>query len=251
MFNKIIPIQFIAETKEFLEIAPKPTVASKNVPEWFKKMPSYVNNVKGIDQYGDPTSTVKKCMPVNDCINAGYNIVLPCDVWITNHGDDKLKIQWAWENIKIVTGQRPDQHEGYPIPEGYNTSVFKFINHWIVKTPKNWSCLLTHPLHHEELPFRTLSSVVDTDRYPSPIHFPFFLKKGFNGLIPQGTPIVQIIPFKREKFRSTYSWDKDGKLATIWKKAHNIFFDRYLKNFRSPKTYEEGDVKVSKCPFHW
>lgn len=246
----MVKLKFIATNKEFLDIAPKPVPSSYNIPIWFKNTPSYINDKKDIDVYSDPNSTIKKCMPLVDVMTAGYQIVLPCDIWVYNEGENQIKFQWAWENLEFITGTRKEQYPYYPIPDGYYSQAFKWINFWTIKTPKKWSCIFTHPLHHDDLPFKCLSSIVDTDKYPSPVHFPFFLKKNFSGLIPKGTPLMQVIPFKREHFKSEFSYDK-GCLATIWKKAHTEFFDRYLKNFRSPKTYEQGEVTKSKCPFHF
>ena len=53
--------------------------------------------------------------------------------------------------------------------------------------------------------------MVDTDKYPIPVHFPFLLKKNFEGLIKQGTPIIQVIPFKRESWKSSYSFLKQNE----------------------------------------
>lgn len=242
-----VSINFIANNEEFLEIAPKPALASENQPNWLKLTSAYVNNKKTIDIYGDPTSTIKNCMPVADIINAGYHITLPCDVWVFNEGEDKIRFQWAYDGLKMITSQRSDQHETYPISEGFHKTVFKFLNHWIVKTPKNWSCLFIQPSHHD-LPFQSFSAIVDTDKFPIPVHFPFLLKKDFSGLIPKGTPIIQVIPIRRDSFKATYSWDKCGKLARLWKKAHLQFFSRYLKNFRSAKNYDLEENK-NRCPF--
>jgi hypothetical protein len=46
--------------------------------------------------------------------------------------------------------------------------------------------------------FEIVSGIVDTDTYRSPIHFPFFAT-GPDGLhvIEKGSPIVQVIPFRR------------------------------------------------------
>jgi hypothetical protein len=246
MFNKKVLIKFIAATKEFLEIAPKPEPSSRNTPTWFKNTPSYIDDKKGIDSYSDPNSTIKKCMPVVDAMTSGYHILLPCDVWVYNEGQDKIKFQWAWEDLEIVSGTRKEQHTLYPTPDGFYFTSFKWINHWITKTPKGWSCLFTHPLHYDDLPFKCLTSMVDTDKYPSPVHFPFFLRKDFSGMIPKGTPIMQVIPFKREHFKSQFSYDR-GQFKRIWDKAHTEFFDRYLKNFRTPKNFEQGEI--AKCPF--
>ena len=65
---------------------------------------------------------------------------------------------------------------------------------------------------------------------------PFFIKKGFEGIIPKGTPFAQLIPFRKETWVSEedYSLLKRGKEInylsnsvlkgwyknSIWKKGH-------------------------------
>lgn len=248
MFSKKIQIEFIANSKDMLEITEKPYPAIQNTPEWFKNSERYIHGIKDIDVYNDPNSTIKKCMPVVDLMGAGYHIPLHSDVWVENGGEQQLSFKWSWDSIEIVSLQKAEQHSKYPTPSGYYNTIFKWINPWCVKTPPGWSCLFVHPQHHEELPFRSMSALVDTDKHPIPVHFPFHLKKGFDGLIPKGTPMIQIIPFKREKFRSSFSWDKGNILKNAWTKAHTVFFERYQKTFRSPKTFEQGTEKKSKCP---
>jgi hypothetical protein len=243
-----VPIKFIADSEEFLQIAPKPILASENQPEWFKKTLQYIDDKKEIDRYGDPTSTVKLCMPFRDALTAGYHIVTPSDVWVHNDNKGNVRFQWAYEGKEIITGTDKRRYAELPIPDGFLEDAFKWLNYWTVKTPRGWSCLFTHPINYDELPFRSLTSLVDTDKFPIPVHFPFILKKDFSGLIPKGTPIIQVIPFKREKFVASYSWDEGGRLERLWKKAHLGFFNRYLKNFRIPKHFSIEEKK-SKCPF--
>jgi len=245
-------IDFIATDKDFLDILPKPIPSCNNFPDWYKKTTSYIDNKKTIDMYSDPNSTIKKCIPVIDSLSMGYNIVLPCDLWIFNEGEDRIRFQWAMDGLELISEQKKEQYIEYPTPNGYYSTVFKFINQWITKTPNGYSSIFIHPLHHEDLPFKCIPAVVDTDKFPLPVNFPFFIKKDFNGLIPKGTPIIQILPFKREEFVSRYSWDKKSKFKNIWKKASLSFFDIYLKNFHSSKKFEQGDDKrISKCPFGW
>jgi hypothetical protein len=47
--------------------------------------------------------------------------------------------------------------------------------------------------------FEIASGVVDTDSYRAPIHFPFFAT-GAEGVyeIKKGTPVAQVIPFRRD-----------------------------------------------------
>lgn len=246
MKNKI---QFFAETKEMLEVLDKPFPAIQKIPDWVAKTPSYVGGKPTIDNFSDPNSTAKKCMPLFDAMTAGYFIPLHTDLWIEGNGTPNLDMKWSWNTIQLVEAHSSDRYEFYPIPEGYNKLAFKWINPWIIKTPPGWSCLFTHPMHYDDLPFRSMSAIVDTDKHPQFINLPFILKDNFNGLIPKGVPLIQVIPFKRGDFISEFSYDKDGYFKNLWTKAHTVFFDRYKKFFRSPKKYLQGEVVQPKCPF--
>jgi hypothetical protein len=74
---------------------------------------------------------------------------------------------------------------------------------WIPKVEDGYSCLILSPINRTELPFYTASAIVDSDKmnYSHGGNLPFYIKKGFTGLIPAGTPMYQIIPFKRESWK--------------------------------------------------
>jgi hypothetical protein len=87
-----------------------------------------------------------------------------------------------------------------PVPNGYS-GIFHFV--WMtnayLETPKGYSLLITHPFNRYDLPFITSTAIVDSDKFAMvPGRIPFFLQLGFSGLIPAGTPIAQVFPFKRE-----------------------------------------------------
>lgn len=247
MFQKK-KIEFITRSKQILDVLEKPYSALNKLPIWYRSMPSYLNDKRGVDDFSDPNTTVKKCMPFFDAMTAGYYIPLPCDVWVEKEGG-KINFKWSLDFLEIVTFQNKEQYNLYPIPEGYMPVIFKWINPWIIKTPNKYSCIFKHPTHYDDLPFQSIMAIVDTDKHPIEINFPFFLKKDFEGLIPKGTPIIQIIPFKRDNYKSCYHFNFQ-KYDIMWQKAKTVFFDRYKTFFRSPKKYEMGDEKKSKCPFH-
>jgi hypothetical protein len=61
----------------------------------------------------------------------------------------------------------------------------------------------------------------------------------FQGLIPKGTPIAQVIPFKREGWHMEIGSDKDVKEHNkIIEKMRTKFFDRYKSMFWSRKEYK-------------
>lgn len=166
----------------------KPTPASRNVPDWYRQMPGVIDGVE----------TVKKCIPVLDALTAGYMIPLMADVtWDENTND------FISQSIeKINSDHMKSQTEHVEIEEGFNSQPHKWINHWFIKTPKGYSTLFIHPLNRQDLPFRSFTGIVDTDKHPMPVNFPFVLREGFEGTIPAGTPVIQAIPFKRDDWNS-------------------------------------------------
>jgi len=210
------------------------------IPQWFKDTPKFLPDQALVDRHGDPNTTVRSCMPFLDLVTAGYHIPLPCDVWVEREASGNISIRWAQDELLLFTQHDPTRNKLLPQEDGFDPVLFKVVNPWIIKTPKDYSCILQHPYGHD-LPFIALSSLVDTDKHPTGINIPIKIKKDFKGLIPRGTPFVQVIPFKREGWQSDISID-NGTLKRKWDKAHQYFFDRYKKFFRSEKTF--------KCPFH-
>ena len=89
-----------------------------------------------------------------------------------------------------------------PIPSDYYQNEFTWMTQWEAETPSGYSSFYTHPINRPELPFYTISGVMDTDKWYVTGNHPFIIKKGFEGVIPMGTPMMSIIPFKRDSWIS-------------------------------------------------
>jgi hypothetical protein len=55
-------------------------------------------------------------------------------------------------------------------------------------------------MNRHDLPFITMSGIVESDIWGLPVFTAFFLKRGFQGIIKKGTPLFQMIPFKRDNW---------------------------------------------------
>ena len=79
-------------------------------------------------------------------------------------------------------------------------AAIKFTNFWTIETEPGVALLVTHPLNREDLPFRTLSGLVDTDKFTHGIiQFPaLWLDVEFSGVLEKGLPIAQCIPVRRD-----------------------------------------------------
>ena len=214
-------IKFISSNPEFELASPIP--ASKVVPEWYRKMPGSRDKIE----------TVKKCIPFLDALTAGYVITLDADVY---WNEDQGKF-FSESPIKMESDHSMVQTQDVEIDDRFHTQPHKWVNHWEIKTPKGYSCLFIHPLDRMDLPFYSFTGIVDTDKHPLVINFPFVMKKGFSGLIPKGTPLIQVIPFKRDNWKSEISDDKPYDREEIEYKVQNPPFNWYKRNWWTKKFY--------------
>ncbi len=212
----------------------QPQPASKFIPDWYKNMESYIGGEKKPNGSGLSQVTIKKCMPVFDAITAGYIITLPADVYVSIK-DEKQYFEWS--SLGLVSFHPIEQAPEHPSrkPHAYP----KWNNPWAIKTPKGYSTLFTQPMHRESV-FTILPGIVDTDTYTAPVNFPMVINDpNFEGLIPQGTPIAQVIPFKREGWQMEIgSIEELKEQHSITQKLQTKFFDRYKQLFWSRKEYK-------------
>lgn len=202
----------------------KPIPASRVIPEWYRKMPGVIG---GVD-------TIKKCIPFLDAFTSGYIIPLPMDV--IYHNESKQFVTQS--SMKINSDHMKTQTEFIQLPEEYDDQPHKWMNNWLIKTPKGYSTLFIHPANREDLPFKSIMGIVDTDKHPVLINFPFFIKKDFNGIIPAGTPMIQAIPFKREEWSSVIN-DTDG-IPKFFGGADNLNppFNWYKRKWWTKKVFK-------------
>lgn len=222
----------------FLEldgIFEKPVPARNVIPEWYKKQERYMENKVSYNRDMEVSHTIKRCMPVMDSMTAGYIIKLPSDLLVEDHNGYK-SFSWAIGNWELIESHSESQVSKYPMDDKWSPMPYKFKNPFGVKTPKGYSCLFVDPMHSDAKPFMSLPAIVDTDEFNTPLNFPFFIEKDFSGIIPAGTPIMQIIPFKREEWTSSYGHITRDQ-ANKMKYASRLFADRYLKHFRKPKNF--------------
>lgn len=212
----------------------KPKPASRFIPEWYKNTESYIGGEKKPNGNGATSATIKRCMPVFDAITSGYIIESPADVYVSIKNEQ----QWfEWSDYGLIQFHPIEQAPQHPIRKPF--SYPKWRNPWSIATPKGYSTLFVQPFHRESL-FTILPGIVDTDQYTAPVNFPFVINDpAFEGLIPKGTPIAQVIPFKRDSWTMELGNKKDLEAqAKISKKLQSKFFDAYKSMFWTKKEYK-------------
>lgn len=179
-------------------ILPKPVPAARALPDWVRTMPTRaLSDTLG----GEEVRTVKQCPPFVDALTLGVMIPLASDLTLAGG-----EMSWDWDPPVLddaaitrapVGLHVPEQATGVPYHPG-DHMVIKFINFWTLSVDPGWSLLFTHPMNRPDLPFLTLSGVVDCDLFRDGyVHFPALLDPGFEGMIPAGTPVAQVIPVQK------------------------------------------------------
>lgn len=180
---------------------PPPSAATSGLPAWLRAMPMQAfNSINLRDE-----DTIKRCPPFVDAMTCGFLIPLICDLRIGNG-------EITWDN-EIPPGGALDFPRS---PIGFHDAsqvvdtplfdkdrfVIKFHNLWTIEAPEGYALLFTHPINRFDLPFTTLTGLVDCDRYRDGwIDFPaHWHDVDFNGVLPGGTPIAQCVLVKRENW---------------------------------------------------
>jgi len=217
---------------------PRPIPAVQGLPDWYKAAPQRAFN----PTMGEETLTVKKCPPFIDAMTYGFLIPLQIDLHVQDG-----EFTWDFEvppgfvseySHSPIGFHDPSQVTGTPLFED-DRFIVKFNNFWTIEAPPGYSLLFTHPVNRTDLPFTTLTGLIDCDRFHnSPPAFPArWQDASFNGVLPKGTPIAQCLPVKREswtgRFQSLSEDDNARLVATRDAILHEA--DIYRRQFRAPK----------------
>jgi hypothetical protein len=213
-----------------------PTPSKLNIPEWFKKL-----------DHSREKFTVKGCMPFLDSLTAGYILKLPTDIEFKKikEGDNK-KIFVRIANNEWVTNSEEtynkdlhivQQVEGSPaIEQNGKLPFFKILNPWKIVTPSGYSCLFTNVLNNNLNDFEIFSGIVDTDCFTDRVNFPIVWKNvKDNYFLKRGSPYVQVIPFKREKWNMVIT-PKDTRNDALGYRTS--FINNYKNRFWNKKSWK-------------
>lgn len=231
-YNVNMNIGFIPSNKEIAHTVPMPKSAKLYIPEWYKDI-KLDKEIK-FNNNSEPTNiNIKSCMPFLDSLSQGY-----------------IQETWADLYIKVKDGVIYTQSTGAELMmmrpsvslELSNTLApyeFAWKMQWIPKMPEGWSVMITHPLNRFDLPFQTVSGVIDSDKFyhTASGNVPFYMADGFEGVIPAGTPMYQIIPIRREFWDSytiPYSDEDQLKRTAIIRRN---FLGVYKKMFWNKKLF--------------
>lgn len=227
---------------------PKPTPAKYARAEWWKNMNKFVSDEPDLKcpvphhpinlRSGGKIGTMRKCPAVEDAMHAGYTLYFPADTYFDATGERVIMEHMNFlgkeadvEHLKYGLAQNIEAAKGYQSAFDFHEQLLKLNTYWGIRTPKGYSSLITHPLGRTDLPFYMVDAIVDTDEYTAMSPYSFFIKKGFKGTIKRGTPMMQVIPFKREDEWTIEITDVDKERFLRKATLMDTVFDNAYKKF--------------------
>jgi hypothetical protein len=215
---------------------PPPVPAAQGLPQWLRDMPAQLVS----EIAGGEDETVKRCPPFVDAMTGGFLIPLICDVHVADG-------QFTWD-LDLPAGgsaawprsplsfHHPDAVAGTPLFDPDRFTI-KFHNLWTIEAPEGYALLFTHPANRFDLPFTTLTGMVDCDRYTDAwINFPAHWRDpGFRGVLPRGTPVAQCFPVRRERWSVEVGVMDEGRARAAHALTGEIRRERgvYRRRFRA------------------
>lgn len=215
----------------------EPIVPAKTkIPEWYKKIPQWKDNVVFEVESGF-RPTLKQCFPFTDSLTIGYMITLPYDLYVKNDNDSPY-LTWPPGVLNPPKWRKNIAHKNV-VPAGHYPTEYLWTYPVSYMVPNGYTVLLTHPLNRYDLPFTTLTGVIDGGIVMAENgHTPFYIKQNFEGIIEKGTPIAQIIPFFQEDWKSekTKGLFELGNKTTLL--SESVIQGWYKKNIWKRKKYD-------------
>lgn len=243
MKNKKPWIRFNNTYPKLVDIFPDPEPASKYIPDWYRQQPGYYKNDQGVFD-GTQHLTVKKCTAFFDVMSSGYMILSPIDISIdTTVSPPIFDIPTQFKSLRMpmISFHNAQQISHYPIdPEKEISTILRINLVWVISTSPGTSCLFVDPQHKDKSPLKAVSAIIDTDNFYSDGLFSFIVQKDFKGIIKKGTPLVQILPYKRESWTHEVDneFDPVDKLRHQRFKIRSVFNGGYKKYFWNKKEYK-------------
>ncbi len=221
----------------------KPSAVKNHIPNWFLEKDKFKKNDDGEYQLTffykngksivDKIPTWKSCPALLDVFTSGYYLFTPCDIKITLSNDEQqgsvpvtieYDKQWGRSNLGMGICHSRGKEEGLPHPDGYHEYTYVWVPNWFVEVPNGYTTFVSHPININNLPFKTVSGFIDAS---NPLtgsgNIPFYIKEGWEGTIPAGTPYAQIIPIRNEEWVSEIIDYTDEELDKYIEEKHEKY----------------------------
>jgi hypothetical protein len=202
-------IEFVTPAAQIAEMFP-PVPAGRMTPQWVRAMAPYTKKRRFPNLRTREEVTMKGCPGVGDYLNLGWIIPLWTDYIFTANPDG-----FGWDSavpdeLDNVKTFEPELQPTFPRGPNDHAHILKIGTPWMVRTPPGWSVLICAPWYQRETRFTIMPGVMESDRFHVvTVVAVWHLPLGESTLIKAGTPLLHIIPVKRNSMTMKLSTEGD------------------------------------------
>jgi hypothetical protein len=170
------------------------------MPNWWRETDAHFRKVTPFQVYPPElrlrqNATVKTCPGIRDHLSAGFVLPLWSDFAITFEDGN-----YRWESPHpdfVIDKHDPEQYAKMPRP-GFPVAL-KFLSPWYCRTPPGWSVRFLPCFYHFDHLWSAMPGVIHTDSlHITHVNVLFEPQRG-QIVLPRGTPLVHVVPFRRER----------------------------------------------------
>jgi len=208
----MIQIDIYPKRKEFEFLLDKypPTLANKQLPDWYKKTKN-LDKFKLLDRSKNNLH-IKRCPAVKEEITNGIILRAWSDIYFYKKENENY-IYWEMEigkviqNFEWISSHNHQQVDNLDLNEINNFGVFKLNSPFYFKTTKGYGLEFKDVFYHHRRNIRLLPGMVENDiwhetNFPFEFYFDVNNEKPFKFMIKAGDPLLMIKPFKlKEKYK--------------------------------------------------
>jgi len=217
-----------------------PSPTQNTIPDWYKEADRFAKDPATNEYYRAPKNicpfpkegtsddygkipTWKACPALMDAFTTGYVLKTPCDIKFFKNSYGRIDVSIEDQRHKDFCTSRMPMAQ-FRHPDGYYEEHFAWYPDWGIELPEGYSALYMTPMNRFDLPFLNTTGIVDNDKVHLSGTFPFFIINGWEGIIPAGTPYMQILPFKRENWEHQIEFQQQQEI--YGKMVENMKFYR-------------------------
>ncbi len=236
--SKHVKIVFWTDDGQIATSSP-PYPAKNHTLDWLKQMPPYIagdipTEKTDICIADRINRTIKTCPGINDMLSCGYIVPLWTDIIVSYDC-------YAGQIALRCFDEKTEHHfhktaQFLTCPVHKTVSPYKAVINlhtpWMVKLPQGFSSYIYHPYWTEtDEFFSVMPGIVDHDSFHVLNLIIRWNKLGKGEyLLKKGTPIAQILPFRREKFEMDITHGEDKR-----PQDHHLHqaFDGFFRKYRA------------------
>lgn len=197
----------------------KPVLAKNCIPEWWKRMRimDYAN--------GSTNHSIRSCPAMDDWLKSGWLLVATRDILVLcgNDKGDTDSTRFQSVDMDGRSYEATASSRSHPVAQFHNVfeyisddentmnirDAFKFRAPWNIVTPEGYSIFYLDPFLFQNKYFAVWQGIIDSDKFHKNMdnsQIIFYPRVNHSFVIPKGTPILQVIPFKREEWVASYQF---------------------------------------------